>query len=355
MSPGNSASRQNWIDLAKGIGIILVVYGHVARGLDAAGLYRDQHSFARVDSVIYSFHMPLFFLLSGLYFQSSLKHYGAGALIGKKVDTLLYPYVVWSLIQGGIAIALSHYTNTLTRISDITAILWQPLDQFWFLYALFFIFLLFTPVFKLAHQAAAPWLVGFVLLVAYIANVQFGIPAVDYVVDYGVFFACGILLSQYPAATGLGAPGQGAGRRAGLGAVLLFSLAQYAVHTVFHAADLPSGAAGRGAGFLVALFSIGCVLVLSRSLSPAGFRWLARLGKNSMPIYLMHILFASGTRVILSKLFHVQDLLLQLVAGTLMGLLAPLAMTGVFRACKMTVLLYPPACLQQSRQRAVRA
>lgn len=350
MSPGNTASRQNWIDLAKGIGIILVVYGHVARGLDAAGLYRDQHSFALVDGVIYSFHMPLFFLLSGLFFQSSLKHDGAGALMGKKVDTLLYPYVVWSLIQGGIAIALSHYTNTPTRISDITTILWQPLDQFWFLYALFFIFLLLTPVFKLAHQASAPWLVGFVLLVAYIANIQVGIPAVDYVVDYGVFFACGVLLAQYPAVLG-----QRAGPRAGLLAVLLFFLAQYAVHAVFPAADLPSGAADRGAGFLLALFSIGCVLVLSRSLSPVVFRWLARLGKNSMPIYLMHILFASGTRVMLSRLFHVQDLLLQLVAGTLMGLLAPLAMTAVFRACKMNVLLYPPACLQQSRQRAVRA
>ncbi|HWV12933.1 MAG TPA: acyltransferase family protein [Sphingobium sp.] len=45
--------RMEWIDVARGIGIIAVVAGHVWTG----GAFRD---------ALYSFHMPLFFLLSGL-------------------------------------------------------------------------------------------------------------------------------------------------------------------------------------------------------------------------------------------------------------------------------------------------
>lgn len=60
--------RLDWIDKAKGIGIILVVYGHVARGIFNAGIPMNEKSFGIIDSVIYSFHMPLFFFLSGFFF-----------------------------------------------------------------------------------------------------------------------------------------------------------------------------------------------------------------------------------------------------------------------------------------------
>jgi fucose 4-O-acetylase-like acetyltransferase len=343
VSAQQNQSRDDWVDLAKGIGIVLVVYGHVARGLETAGLYPDQQVFELIDSVIYSFHMPLFFVLSGLYFLPTLKHYGSGSLIGRKVDTLIYPYIIWSVIQGSIEVALSHFTNSHTGIGEVLSILWQPHDQFWFLYALFFIFLLFAIMFKLAQQAAVSWLLFLVLLVAFVANVHFGVPAADYVVNYGVFFACGVLLSKYPTAL----------RRvpAGLRAIGFTFFAICLAQTACHVFALPLGALGRMLSFLLALFSIGCVLVLSRSLKPGLFRWLDVLGRNSMPIYLMHIIFASGTRVMLSKVLHVQDLWIQLGAGVLMGLIAPLVANAMFRRFKMGFLLLPPGRLQMARQR----
>ena len=65
--------RNVWVDYAKAIGIILVVYGHVARGVFNAGLPMDEGEFVLVDSIIYSFHMPLFFFLSGLFFRFAAK------------------------------------------------------------------------------------------------------------------------------------------------------------------------------------------------------------------------------------------------------------------------------------------
>ena len=51
--------RIHWIDIAKGIAIMLVVIGHVPDAFDAP--------FYRV--AIYTFHMPLFFFLSGYVFS----------------------------------------------------------------------------------------------------------------------------------------------------------------------------------------------------------------------------------------------------------------------------------------------
>ena len=75
--------RNVWVDYAKAIGIILVVYGHVARGVFNAGLPMDEARFVLVDSIIYSFHMPLFFFLSGLFFFDEKK------LENKKKETHL--------------------------------------------------------------------------------------------------------------------------------------------------------------------------------------------------------------------------------------------------------------------------
>lgn len=49
----HAPQRLDWVDVARGIGIIAVVVGHVW----TRGPLRD---------AMYSFHMPLFFLLSGM-------------------------------------------------------------------------------------------------------------------------------------------------------------------------------------------------------------------------------------------------------------------------------------------------
>ena len=66
----------NWVDYAKGLGIILVVYGHISEGVFNAGMTMNRSLYTTIDTIIYSFHMPLFFLLSGLFFTSSLTKRG---------------------------------------------------------------------------------------------------------------------------------------------------------------------------------------------------------------------------------------------------------------------------------------
>ncbi len=77
--------REELFDIAKGIGIILVIIGHVYFA------YFDSPFYRILNSVIFSFHMPFFFLISGyfLYSQKDRKN-----TIRHKAKQLLLPYLV---------------------------------------------------------------------------------------------------------------------------------------------------------------------------------------------------------------------------------------------------------------------
>lgn len=82
--------RNKIVDIARGIGILLVVFGHSWIVLHEKGeLFR----------IIFSFHMPLFFLLSGIFLKETE---GLPSLLKSKADSLLKPYFV---ILGGLGIA----------------------------------------------------------------------------------------------------------------------------------------------------------------------------------------------------------------------------------------------------------
>src|SRR5580693_6950474 len=75
-------SRLPWVDYLKGIAILLVVYRHVLIGIQryvagqqAKGIdLPDVPDFLeKANMVFFSFRMPLFFILSGIFISGSLK------------------------------------------------------------------------------------------------------------------------------------------------------------------------------------------------------------------------------------------------------------------------------------------
>lgn len=80
---GKEKTYYQWVDIAKVIGIFLVIWGHVniVFGDSANAMVRD---------FIYTFHMPLFFFLSGLLY----KPISPLATIKKDWDSLLIPYLI---------------------------------------------------------------------------------------------------------------------------------------------------------------------------------------------------------------------------------------------------------------------
>lgn len=76
-------NRNYWLDIAKGITIILMVVGHTPLP-------------DIVSHFIYAFHMPLFFISSGLV--SNYEKYSLVDYIKHKSYTLLLPFVCYSTI-----------------------------------------------------------------------------------------------------------------------------------------------------------------------------------------------------------------------------------------------------------------
>ena len=78
--------RLLYIDMLKAFGIILVVMGHV---------FHDSDSI--VSHFIYAFHMPLFFLLSGVFFDYN-KKIALPSLLKKRWKSMLKPYLFFYII-----------------------------------------------------------------------------------------------------------------------------------------------------------------------------------------------------------------------------------------------------------------
>lgn len=74
-------NRIEWIDICKGLGMILVVLGHTGLSKISQVTYEW----------IYSFHMPLFYLLSGLCFNND-KYRKFNIYIKRRLKTLILPF-----------------------------------------------------------------------------------------------------------------------------------------------------------------------------------------------------------------------------------------------------------------------
>lgn len=81
--------RIEWIDIAKGIGMLLVIFGHF--GMNPAG--KEAISFIKS-----SFHMPLFFVLSGLLFKDGSSAKDCFTWSMKRFIALMIPFYLWTAI-----------------------------------------------------------------------------------------------------------------------------------------------------------------------------------------------------------------------------------------------------------------
>ena len=78
--------RIDFIDLAKGFCIIMVVYYHV---------YTKVYPPSPIDGAISIFRMPLYFFLSGLFFKT---YEGFCGFLKRKINKLLIPFLFFSSI-----------------------------------------------------------------------------------------------------------------------------------------------------------------------------------------------------------------------------------------------------------------
>ena len=137
--------RNVLVDRLKGYACFLVLLGHVIRGIQTGGIDIPP-CFESIELFIWSFHVALFLFLSGVVYRltGEWKNYKTkGAFILHKLIGLGIPYITFSIIYITINSMVSG-VNTRSSIMDILWIWKTPVAQYWYLYALFFLFCIWT-------------------------------------------------------------------------------------------------------------------------------------------------------------------------------------------------------------------
>ena len=129
------------VDIAKGIGILLVIIGHSFPDVSTeAGI--SIPLFRIIHDVIYTFHMPLMFLLAGFLSQRILKLNNMktrGEYVKDRFLRLMVPYFAIGLIYMPIKIILSRFASQPYDIRSFWQIIVgeNPDGGLWYLWALF--------------------------------------------------------------------------------------------------------------------------------------------------------------------------------------------------------------------------
>ncbi len=311
-----SVSTQNriyWIDYAKGIGIFLVVLGHVCRGLTLSTII-DPSVAKSIDQWIYAFHMPIFFFLSGLLIQPSVSKTFKNFVINK-LNTLAYPYFVWSILQG-LLVSTVQYTNSSMSLRDLLQIIYEPILIFWFFYVLFVILILY----KFAHDLKASPIHFFVFSIFLyclhlIQPIVTSWEVLDSVFRFTIYFAIGAAMSSRIMPR--------------LSQINIFTLISVTISGFLAITAIVwlNIAENQLLVPLIAMIGVSATIALSILLDQFKFAKFVKLwGVLSLQIYVVHTICTSGTRILLQKFFGFTEPSIHIILGTMVGIYAPIAL-----------------------------
>lgn len=154
--------RLEFIDLAKGFCILLVVFNHIHKTFDTQFL---------LDDCFKMFRMPLYFFLSGLFFK---RYEGVLGFMKRKINKLLIPFVFFFLLT---SFLIPNIISMLSGNNFKIELLWSfvspeffPNFPIWFLLCLFELNLMFYVVYLIAEKFGS-----YVVLVMTILSSAIGI------------------------------------------------------------------------------------------------------------------------------------------------------------------------------------
>lgn len=306
-SDQNASRRVAFLDVAKGVAISLVVFGHVLGGALARNWIDPPKAAELIYKFIYTFHMPFFFIVSGALAIDHIRRAPFDAFISR-CCSIAWPYILWSAIFIAIQSDLARFLLFPPSDTSAAASLWRVLlgQTSWFLWALFICQVL------LLSAAVIPTIailcVSF--LVALIAD-RYDLGPFRNVIHFMPYIALGAMIGSRIKMPILSS-------RA---ASIVFSMAIFTLVFIYVAlgiernelTDLLVGVAGASAVVLLAYaFASGS----------GSTRAVSKIGEASLVIFLLHPYAQSAARMLITN-FVGSNLALQLIIPTLVGILAP--------------------------------
>lgn len=341
------AARQDWLDLARAIAIVLVVAGHTGRGLSAAEVMQGAATDA-FDRIIYSFHIPLFFMISGWLFAGSIRRRPFLHSWKTRALRLVHPYVLWSMILLVLLLLAGSLANapvdTREAVNSLLLLPIRPVSIFWFLYTL--LLCMTASALVVEWWKWTPRVLPFGSLVLHIAYLFWigdfqpmtGLPFVRFA-EHQLYFATGFFLSWPVFSQEVLRRKTGALIAVTLAAATCFAAAAFALVRFGLSYHSPVGTVAALAGCAAVL---GSCFLLTEVLHWRMPRAVGAIAFNTLAIFCMHVLFISGARILLVHL-GIDDPYMLLAICTTTGVAGPLAALQVITGLGLAGLAGFPA------------
>ncbi len=324
--------REIWVDNVKAIACILVVLGHFFQSLTKADILPTNDLYQWFEQTIYYFHVPLFFICSGFLYQklsivNNVHNWGKNVL--KKLLVLGVPYFTFSFLTWVLKTVFSSSVNEMIGgLAD--TLFFDPISPYWYLYALFFLFLV-TRTLKNKNMAVKGLIIALVFKALGIFGVGNGVRPISYIFSNEIWFVIGMCLyvfefKKHMAKRSLIIP-------IVMGVIfLLLSTWVYITHIEHNVIS-----------FLLGLLACYSVVMAIEKIYEKGKQSdiFGVLAKYTMPIFLMHTLFAASLRTVLLKL-GIQNGVIHVLLGIVVSFAGPMLTAVIMKKSKwLEFFLYP--------------
>jgi hypothetical protein len=266
--------------------------------------------------------MPLFFFLSGIFFEKKLKRRGYKDFLKNNISTLLFPLIAWSYIQFFIQFFASGSINIKVTSHDVYLAPFPPRQQFWFLWTLFLILTLAGIVMQFKPHRLVLGAIGLICIgmnLLGLGDIGASTP-VSTLIRFTPYFIIGVL--------------------GGASAVESLKLGSFFTILTFIMSLVIYQLMGNDFEYIRLLTSTICILSvykmslnLSQRMSyrkpTMSDKILLLIGINSMIIYLAHVIFSAAFRVLLVRI-GITDISIHLIGAIIIGIAMPLALIPLF-------------------------
>lgn len=298
------------VETLRGVAIILVVLGHMIGNTGTGGMRVSDDSIWRY--LYYSLEyirLPLFTVISGWVYASNPIRHGSESrfLLGKAHRLLLPMYVMGTLLF--LFRMVIPGTNTTPQIETLPRNLIFPYDVYWFLFSLFLIFVTISILDRKAFfQKPTGWLLT--LLCAFIF-LYISENLLDPVPNVFSFKGAAYLFPFFLLGIGIYRFQTSLFNDKVIFFVLLAFIASFIAQQLAWFGYFPMKEKHSIVGMTLGI----CGAVLLFRLKPKN-NLLIRIGGFAYGIFLFHVFFTGGSRIILTKL-GIENQLLVLILGVI--------------------------------------
>ncbi|WP_457280142.1 acyltransferase family protein [Polaromonas sp. P5_D5] len=300
---GKKMKRSMEVDTVRGIACILLVLFHVVGDTPSVGLkVPEGHWLQMFNEGLAYIRMPLFSFISGYVYAFRPYEGNAAEFIKGKVRRLLLPLITVGTI---FAVVQAFTPGANSSVNQWWLLHIEPVGHFWFLEALFIVFLV---VLLLEHLNALSTAAGFAVAWALSAVLFDYFSPPNYFAARGAvyllpFFLAGLACKRFD----IGTP------KARLVAAAVFICAATGAMLFPQFSEQGSSVAALALG-------VSSAFLLLRS--GWSFAPLAYIGSFSFAIYLLHVFFTAASRIAFRKL-GITDTYVLMTLGLVAGIAGP--------------------------------